>query len=135
MAASGAIGSMADGLMGMLTGIAGMKVAPDADPELLANLESLIVTGIQTARAGELEGQMKAMAPGGSSAAGSNLAGMLGAGGGAGAGPPMGGPPMPPPPMPAPPPMPGGGAGATNPMGRMGAAPNPDELRRIMSVG
>ena len=131
MAASGAIGSMADGLMAMLTSLAGMKVAPDADPELLANLESMIVTGIQTAEAGKLEGQMKAMAPGGGGpAAGANLAGMLGGGG-----PGMGGPPAPMPGPPMPPPMPGGGAGATNPMGRMGAAPNPDELRRIMSVG
>jgi hypothetical protein len=122
MAASGAIGTMADGLMTMLTTIASMKVAPDADPELLANLESMIVTGIQTAEAGKLEGQMKAMAPGGGGpAAGANLMGMLGGGGG---------PPAPPAPMP----MPGGGAGATNPMGRM-APPNPDELRRTLSLG
>jgi len=112
---AGQIGTMADGLMQILTTLAGMKVAPDADPDLLANLESIIVTGIQNAEAGKLGEQMSAMSPGGSSAPAM--------GSGMGMGPP-------PPSMPS---MPGMGGGATNPT--RPAPPNPDELRRIMSLG
>ena len=121
-----AASSMSDGLMQILTTLAGLKVTPDADAELLSNLEALIVTGIQQSQAADLEGQLSSL---GGPAAPTSPGPMAGGVGMDMA--PMGAvPPGPPMPMPG---GPGSPMGGRLPMAP--APPNPDELRRIMSLG
>jgi len=128
--------SMSDGLMQILTTLAGLKVTPDANMDLLNNLEALIVSGVQQSQAADLEGQLSSLNPtppspmGGG--VGMDMAPMPGPGGPPG----MGGPPPGPggmPGGPGMPPGPGQPMGARLPMAP--APPNPDELRRILSLG
>lgn len=125
---------MVDGLSAILTSLAPLDAAPDADSDFLNNLRSLIATKIKETTAADLQSQASMMAPTtGPSAAGADLAGNIGP------------PPMAPTPggmgmgMNAAGPMPGAmGAGApgpgrgTNPAPPM---PNPDELRRVLNIG
>lgn len=119
--------SFVDGLSSLLTSLAPLKVLPDADQEVIANLEALIVSAVQSGQAAQMQGQMDALGGGGP---GGSAISIPGGGGGM----PMGGGPSPMGPMVA-----GAmGMGAPGP-GRgyspQPAPPNPDELRRILSPG
>src|SRR5579863_5189056 len=111
--------SMLQGLQAILGALGGMMAAPDADIQFLTGLQHVIVDkikqGTQQAVGGAQPGQPSQIAPGGGG-------GMSGFGAGAGA---PGGPMTPPG---APPP----GMGAPGMNG--GGAPNPDELRRVLSA-
>lgn len=120
-----AMSTMADGLVALITSIAQMKVAPDADIAFLNDLEAQIATKVRETQAADLASQAGQIAPGAMPAGGG--ADMLGnITPGMAPGPnPMGAMGMPP--------MPGGGmpmAGGMPP-----AAPNTDELRRTLNIG
>lgn len=113
MASSRSTNTMQEGLNGLLGQISEMKTMPDADLNFLIQLETTILQKIREPY-DQMSGQMSAPTPGGQ--------------------------PMPPPPGAMPGGMPGGGAGGF-PMGQGGgargmrtepAAPNPDELRRML---
>jgi hypothetical protein len=115
--------SFAEGLKSILGNLAQLGALPDADMNVISQLQQAIVAVI---RAGS-PGDQAAMAA-------------RGAGGpppGAGAPPGAGGPPGGAPPMgPPSPPAAGGMAGPGAPMG--GLAPNPgnmDEIRRMLTAG
>ena len=144
---------MADGLTSILSSLATLELAPDADPEFLGNLRSMLTSKWRETQASQLGDQAAAMSPSSPTPAGVGLDGNIAVGGDpAGmAGPPgldlpgMGGPP--PGPMDGMPgsagpmggPMPGAmGAGAPGP-GR-GFSPRPappdiDGLRRLLNPG
>jgi hypothetical protein len=125
--------SMSDGLMQILTTLAGLKVTPDANMDLLNNLEALIVSGVQQSQAADLEGQLSSLNPSPPSPMGGGVGMDMAPMGGP---PGMGGPPPGPggmPGGPGMPPGPGQPMGARLPMAP--APPNPDELRRILSLG
>lgn len=118
--------SFVDGLSSLLTSLAPLKVLPDADLEVIANLEAIIVSAVQAGQAQGLTGQLDALsssAPGmGGSAIQIPSGGMMTPGGPSPAGP-----------------MPGAmGAGAPGP-GRgyspQPSPPNPDSLRRLLQSG
>ena len=113
MASSRSTNTMQEGLNGLLSQISEMKTMPDADLNFLIQLETTILQKIREPY-DQMSGQMSAPTPGGQ--------------------------PMPPPPGAMPGGMPGGAAGGF-PMGQGGgargmrtepAAPNPDELRRML---
>jgi len=120
MAAQRSAASMSEGLIPLLTSIAELKLAVDADIGFLNDLESQISTKVREAQAAELAGQASAIAPtptgGGADMLGNIVAGMAPGPNPMGA---MG-------PMPAPP----GGMGGGMPP----APPNADELRRTLSL-
>lgn len=124
MPAAPGTSTFADGLSALLTSLAPLKVLPDADPEVIANLEALIVSAVQGAQAGQMQSQVDAMSGG---------AGPAGPGMGGNAislpGPPAGMGPM------ASAPLPGGMAGPGAGYSPRPSPPNTDELRRILNVG
>lgn len=114
MASSRSTNTMQEGLNGLLSSISEMKTMPDADLNFLIQLETTILQKIREPY-DQMSGQMSAPTPGGQ--------------------------PMPPPPGAMPGGMPGGGGPGGFPMGQGGgargmrtepAAPNPDELRRML---
>lgn len=131
---------MVDGLSAILTSLAPLDAAPDADPDFLNNIRSMIASKIRETTASDLKSQADRMLPSptGPAAMGADIGGNLSSppmmpmpgGGGMGMSGP-GGPPMGPPPgaMGAGAPGPGRGISPAPPM------PNPDELRRILNVG
>jgi hypothetical protein len=114
---------MSEGLIPLLTTIAELKLAVDADIGFLNDLEAQIATKVREAQAAELAGQASAIAPtptgGGADLLGNIVPGMAPGPNPMGA---MG-------PMPAPGGMPGGMGGGMPP-----APPNADELRRTLSL-
>lgn len=128
MAAAPGASTFADGLSGLLTSLAPLKLLPDADPEVVSNLEAIIVTAVQNAQAGQMAGQLEALgggptAPGSAISMPSAPADPMMGGMGGGAGGPMAG---------------AMGMGAPGPgrgLSPRPAPPNPDELRRILNVG
>lgn len=128
--------SMVEGLQAILTSLAPLDAAPDADPEFLSNLRSMVASKIRETSAADPQTQASALMPDptGPSAMGAGPGGQIGP------------PPMVPTPgamgmgMNATPgPAPGAmGAGAPGP-GRGvtpgPAMPDPDSLRRILNVG
>lgn len=131
--------TMAEGLSAILTSLAPLDAAPDADADFLNNIRSMIASKIRETAAADLQSQAGRMLPSptGPSAMGADMAGNLstppmsptpgGMGMGMSAGPMPGGPP--PGAMGAGAPGPGRGISPAPPM------PNPDELRRILNVG
>lgn len=109
MASSRSTNTMQEGLNGLLSQISEMKTMPDADLNFLIQLETTILQKIREPY-DQMSGQMSAPTPGGQ--------------------------PMPQPPTPGGGAMPGGftvgqGGGARG-MRTEPAAPNPDELRRML---
>lgn len=105
--------TMAEGLKKIMPAIAQLMVLPDADPQFLMSLQMAITTYLRQGAAQEA-GQMTGTGPASSI---NDVA-----------------PGGPVPPMGAAGPMgPGGMAGGG--MGGLGTAPNPDELRRLLSAG
>lgn len=116
--------TMAEGLKKILSATAELMVLPDADVEFLMKLQATITMYIRQSSAATA-GQMTGTGPGSSIndvAPGGPVPPM---GGGMGGVPGMGGA--------AGPMAPGGMAGGG--MGGLAAAPNPDELRRLLSAG
>lgn len=128
--------SMVEGLSAILTSLAPLDAAPDADADFLNNIRSMIASKIRETTASDLQSQADRMLPNptGPAAMGADLGGNL----------------APPPMMP----MPGGGGMGMSghggpPSGAMGAGapgpgrgispappmPNPDELRRVLNIG
>lgn len=112
--ATRAVNTMSEGLTGMLSTLAQMKLAPDANPEFIGAIETALV--------GFLRGPQDQAQQSLAQLAQSQGGGAMGAGampqqqpGGAGA--------------PAPPMPPGGGGGPT-----MGGGPAGDELRRLIQT-
>lgn len=119
--ASGTNETMAEGLKKILSATAQLMVLPDADIEFLTQLQLAITTYIRQSSA-QAAGQMTGTGP--ASAINDVAPG--------GPVPPMGGGMGPA--MGAAGPMGPGGMGGGG-MGGLAAAPNPDELRRLLSAG
>lgn len=111
--AGGNTETMAEGLKKLMSAIAELMVLPDADIEFLQGLQTAITTYIRQSSA-QMAGQMTGTGPE------SSINGVAPGG--------------PVPPMGAAGPMAPGGMGGGG-MGGLAAAPNPDELRRLLSAG